>query len=571
MRELTFDRVIVDEAHHIAKPEIYNEMSDSESDSDDERRETFTDVIRSIKCRQRVLFSATLDNPDYTYDLRQAINDKVIEDYDITVPLLDGRETLEGLAQLLLENPCYQHVLAYCGRLEEARNFQIECLKKGISCGYLDGEMGKDEREFVLDQFRKGIIRVIGSVGTISEGINLNEAVTCLFVHIKRSQIAIVQCVGRVLRKCEGKLMAHVILPSSEEGEVMKVFLDALSSKDTQLKKERIERTRGRASCAFLKREESGEQETREDEVGERILMDIYDSKGGMKGDDRWMYIRELVREFAEINERLPTQREIYKGVNVGSWISTQRVTRKGRGRCLLTDERIRLLETIKGWTWREESRDGVWKNKFGVLSRFYYREGRLPERGEDSEGVQIGNWASAQKQSYKGQSGGLMIDERAKLLESLPGWEWGEIITESRDDIWRSKFDIMVRFYRREGRLPKQTEIVEGVNIGSWISTQRTSHKDGLLSEERIRLLESLDGRVWGKQNKDDIWVNILGVLLRFVNREGRLPRQDEISEEIRIGRWVDTQRQSRKGKGKGLMNEERIKLLEAVPYWEW
>lgn len=489
LSEITFRRVIVDEGHHFSVPEIYREIiDDNESEaSSADAPVKFGAVISQIKCDQRVLFSATLDNADYSYDLRKAIEEGFLVDYDINIPVLI--DSISGLAQLLLENPHFSHVLAYANRLEEAREFRDECLKRHISCGYLDGTMRKEEREFVLEQFKCGKLRVISSVGTIGEGIDLIIANTCLFITRKNSRIAIIQHLGRILRKCTGKLMGHVILPS---GEDMKVFMDAISEKDTEVRKERMERRRGRTLCVSLNLEEGMEE--RDDEIDEKIMMDVYDSRGGIRRQEAWMFMRELLKRFTEEKGRLPKDKEEFEGRKLGNWCGIQRGAKKGRGNCIMTQGRIDLLESIPGWKW-EIGGDDEWMKILGTLDRFAKINGRLPRWNEEFEGIKLGFWVSNQRQGRKGVR--FITPERERLLKSILHWTW----ETDKDSEWKENFESLGRFVGINGKLPKRDEEFEGRKLGEWIHNQRQIRKGrggSTMSDERIQLLESLPFWRW-------------------------------------------------------------------------
>lgn len=270
LKDLIFDKVIIDEAHHARELGVKME------------------TIFNIQTTQRILFSATLESPDYSFSLRQAIDEKILSDYDVTIPLLDEKDKLENLAQLLLENSHFSRVLAYCNNRITAKRFQDCCLRRNISCGYLDGEMSKSDREIELEKFRQGKLRVISSIRTIAEGMDMKEADTCLFVDVKHSDIAIVQCVGRVLRKSPDKLMAHIVLPA--DPDEFKIFLKALSDRDEQLKRELTSNLRGRVAGLGL------EEET-EDRSSflEHILYEVYNSKGE-RIDDLIHQIRRIIQ-----------------------------------------------------------------------------------------------------------------------------------------------------------------------------------------------------------------------------------------------------------------------------------
>ena len=71
-------------------------------------------------------------------------------------------------------------------------------------------------------------------------------------------------------------------------------------------------------------------------------------------------------------------------------------------------------------------------------------------------------------------------------------GFVWAE-----RAALWEDGFAALVRFKEREGhcRVPDNKARVDGLNLGSWVSRQR-SNKDTLSPERRQRLDEI--GFIW-------------------------------------------------------------------------
>ncbi|CAK0802363.1 unnamed protein product [Prorocentrum cordatum] len=165
-------------------------------------------------------FSATHPAyPDHSYGMGQAIDDGVLCDYDLVVPVVgDGESTLAALAGLLLAKVGhFRRVLAYCNSIDEALLFKHEVAKVGLVAWHINGETPRAERQRVLKAFSRplqGPAHVLVTVQVLGEGINIGSADTCLFVQPRRSYVSIVQAVGRVLRLHPSKPLAHIILPA---------------------------------------------------------------------------------------------------------------------------------------------------------------------------------------------------------------------------------------------------------------------------------------------------------------------------------------------------------------------
>lgn len=82
---------------------------------------------------------------------------------------------------------------------------------------HVDGTFNAKERGRLLDWLKadaKGnICRILTNARCLSEGVDVPSLDAIMFLHPRKSQIDVVQSVGRVMRRAEGKKMGYVILP----------------------------------------------------------------------------------------------------------------------------------------------------------------------------------------------------------------------------------------------------------------------------------------------------------------------------------------------------------------------
>ncbi len=82
---------------------------------------------------------------------------------------------------------------------------------------HVDGTMGAKERNSHLDWLKEDhgdyAARILSNARCLSEGVDVPALDAILFMHPRKSQIDVVQSVGRVMRRFEGKRMGYVILP----------------------------------------------------------------------------------------------------------------------------------------------------------------------------------------------------------------------------------------------------------------------------------------------------------------------------------------------------------------------
>lgn len=118
---------------------------------------------------------------------------------------------------------------------------------------HVDGTMGAKERsaqlDWVKEEHGEPAARILSNARCLSEGVDVPALDAILFMHPRKSQIDVVQSVGRVMRRAEGKRMGYVILPigvpagmtpeealnDNERYKVVWQILNALRSHDERL------------------------------------------------------------------------------------------------------------------------------------------------------------------------------------------------------------------------------------------------------------------------------------------------------------------------------------------------
>ena len=194
LQHLEFESILVDEAHHPFP-------------------------LHMPFGRNVFKFSAThKDQTDFKYTMGQAIEDGVLCDYDLTVPVTTQGHPYVSLAQLLLSQAGrFRRVLAYCNSVREARRFQQVLNSVGLSAWHINAKTTFLKRQEVLRQFMGDLQKpahVLVTVQVLGEGVNIPDADTCIFVEPRNSYVSIIQALGRVLRTSAAKPLAHIVLPA---------------------------------------------------------------------------------------------------------------------------------------------------------------------------------------------------------------------------------------------------------------------------------------------------------------------------------------------------------------------
>ncbi|MGI5100532.1 DEAD/DEAH box helicase [Treponema vincentii] len=108
-------------------------------------------------------------------------------------------------------NVCRQ---AYYDKLSETEREQLVV----VDADHVDGTMGSTTREEKLDRLKhadpnKNECRILNNVRCLSEGVDVPSLDAIMFLSSRNSQVDVVQSVGRVMRKAEGKKFGYIIIP----------------------------------------------------------------------------------------------------------------------------------------------------------------------------------------------------------------------------------------------------------------------------------------------------------------------------------------------------------------------
>lgn len=272
----------------------------------------------------------------------------------------------------------------------------------------------------------------------------------------------------------------------------------------------------------------------------------------GRKADYVWNQKFEMLKRFVEREgHALVPGGYAESGIKLGSWVREQRTERDN-----LPTDRVAKLESLAGWSW------GVmgdsWFEKYEMVKRFAEREGhsRVPQSHKE-DGVALGSWVTDQRSIRNSLS-----RERRALLEHLPGWSW-----DPHEDRWKLNYKLVQQFGDREGhtRVPDRY-IEDGVNIGSWVLTQRMNRDK--LGADRKLLLEALPGWVWDAYT--DRWERGYSRLVKYAKKNGtsQVPFHYETEDGFPLGQWVNTLRSRKKS---GSLRPENVKQAEELPDWTW
>ena len=176
----------------------------------------------------------------------------------------------------------------------------------------------------IINKLTNGNIRVLFSVNTLSEGIDIPNADTCLFLDDRNSLIQVVQCLGRIMRKSnnkkEGKLLfftddfnnCNYIKYINKINNYCNMFMDIKMNRNKIYKHFKIYNEENYE----IENNNIEKLELEEINIETLIIKNVID-KIKLNDEEKIKLCQEFYNEF----HRLPTTREIYKNWKIGSFV----------------------------------------------------------------------------------------------------------------------------------------------------------------------------------------------------------------------------------------------------------
>lgn len=178
-------------------------------------------------------------------------------------------------------------------------------------------------------------------------------------------------------------------------------------------------------------------------------------------------------------------------GLKLGYWLNNIRTAYK-KGESRISQEQISQLNEL-GMVWNKEK---SWDIRFALAKAYFDENGNLNmSTNYVVNGIWIGKWLSEQRKKYK--SGKLPV-EHMRQLETL-NIDWTANIQKKYDEIWLGYFKKVKVYFDKYGNISDIGNSLseKDKKLDIWLSKQRQCYKEAKLSDEKIKLLESV-GIVW-------------------------------------------------------------------------
>ena len=612
----TFDLAIADEAHRCAGKADAGFATILDGEKIRASKRLFTTATpryfgKAIKDASKAADLAVIGMDDETVfgpvihqlTFGQAIQDKLLNDYQVVIVGVDepmvkqwidnyeivatnpdettDARTLAAKIGMLKAVKDYdlKRVISFHNGIPRAKKFSEEIAEVAnliepanrpdgtFLSDYVSGEMKAGDRKDKIDRLKRleGYDRgILTNARCLAEGVDVPSLDGVAFIDPKRSQVEIIQAVGRAIRKVRGakvQTKGTIVIPVFiEDGDDHETSIEASKFKPVwdvlkalRAHDEVLADTLDQYRTNIAKNASQSRKR-----ISDKIIFDMPVSVDAEfssalrtvlveASTASWEFWFGLLENYKEREGHCLVhvdQKE--NGFKIGQWVSSQRKQN------FISPKRKQRLNDL-GFNWNPY--DEIWEYSFKKLLEFKELKGNfeVPLRFS-SNGFALGQWVRDQRKIKD-----IMLADRKQKLEEV-GFVW-DVLSEA----WEKGFHELLRFKERNGHCNVlRTCQIDGYNLGSWVSNQRATLKRGKLSFERKKRLEQIGLQFSFVSQNKEAWENVFSRLVKFKEREGHcnVPATYKI-DGYNLGSWVKNQRQT-----KGRMPVERKKQLNDLGF---
>jgi superfamily II DNA or RNA helicase len=386
-------------------------------------------------------------------------------------------------------------------------------------CDYASGEMPAGKRQALLQHLatlNEGERGLLANARCLNEGIDVPTLDGVAFIDPRRSEVDIVQAVGRAIRLAPDKTVGTIVIPvfigTTEDPEIalddsaFKPVWDvikALRAHDDELAEEldQLRRQLGqRGQRPRIPRKIHLILPTR---VGIDFAR-AFDVRLVEQTTATWEFWFGLLEQFVERHghARVPVAYKV-DAYPLGAWVHSQR---KLHSQGSLDADRQHRLQALDGWTWNPKA--DQWEEGFSRVLAYVEQNGhaRVPHSYE-LDGYRLGFWVTMQRGR---RTTGTLDEDRQHRLEDLPGWTWAPRSTSGRRasaDCWPTSTKTVMPAFRAATR-SMATRSGRGSSCSATGATQMTLTKIANTDSRTCPAGHGIRSPTSGRRASADCWL---------------------------------------------------------------
>jgi len=604
---MNFEKIFIDEAHHINKPAIYYENNDgmdeggddeevdedidnrsdeyfdddnsidTENITDDSEDElvnvkSYTQIIKSlVQYNNNVYLSATIDPIDefeyYSRDIRTMIDLKYLSDYQIHVPIFNDDPTNKNICEHLLKN--YRNIIIYCNSQKEGK--QINRLINELqmnSSEYIDCNTPKKKRNMIIDKYKNGEMPFLVNVRILVEGFDAPITRGVCFMHLPTNKTTLIQIIGRCLRLHPTKTIANIILPFSSKEDEKSIcnFLKVMAINDSRIRKSFENKTIG----GYISIDNTIEEDDKENEGIEFKYNMIYNSMGVLQnGEDIWMRRLEDVKRYIDENKKRASSTDKNNNIRqIGVWTVHQIKNYKKKTNIMKNDEIYnRWTETINNPRYTEyfQSNEEQWYEQLEKVIRYIDDNKKQPSSIDKNNNIQqMGRWIVTQKMNYKKKTKIMKNDNiYNRWTETINNPQYIEYF-QSKEELWNDQLNILIKCIDENKKRPSTHDSNKDIQqLAVWLSNQSKNYKNKsyIMKNDYIynKWMDFINNPQYIEyfQSNEELWNEQLEKVIKYIDDNKKRPNRGDKNIQ-HMGVWLSYQTINYKKKTRIMKNDD-------------
>ncbi|CAE8667953.1 unnamed protein product, partial [Polarella glacialis] len=275
-------------------------------------------------------------------------------------------------------------------------------------------------------------------------------------------------------------------------------------------------------------------------------------------------------------------------GFNLGSWVSKQRLAKRGVGSASLDQRQMDLLDQL-GFVWEPVSLQ--WERRFQQLQVYTAEHGDtfVPSSHVCADGFHLGTWVSKQRSAKRGVGSGSLdprqtnqrsakrrgtgtgsLDQQQMDMLDKLGFVWERVSFQ-----WEQHFQRLQAYKAEHGDtlVPNSHVAADGFHLGAWVANQRSAKRgvgSASLDQRQMDMLDEL-GFVWEPASVQ--WEQHFQRVQAYTAEHGNtlVPSSHVTADGFHLGAWVSKQRSAKRGVGSGSLDPRQKDMLDKLGFvWE-
>ncbi|MBR1443287.1 MAG: helicase associated domain-containing protein [Firmicutes bacterium] len=250
-----------------------------------------------------------------------------------------------------------------------------------------------------------------------------------------------------------------------------------------------------------------------------------------------WNKYFDILKEYVDEKNALPTAKETYKSVDIGKWFLTQKMRYKNN---LLTSEKEKMLESLSIPFSAVMTVDPkIWEAQYNIYRSYYDIYQKEPTSDVVIENLNLSNWQYAQKLLIKRDR---LSKEQEELLRKVG------ITATKYKDIWFDNFELLKKYFLEYNREPERKTVYENFSLGRWYYKQKDAYEDNKLSDEQKEVFKTFinDVECRSISKYDAIWLEHYENLKLYIEKNKKYPQKDDSTDIAfkNLYNWMISQR---------------------------